>query len=432
MSSYMSWAAASAPQTQHSDVSMEDYYENVNSQLNSLPTSGPQTIPGSASIVNAMNRRVESLPPVISIAEPIANKPNTNKANNKEPVHRTRSRGKATTPPPPKEVKETRAEKAARTKAEKAEKAAAAAEKRAAANAAARAESESERVRLAVKFERILTSGTFDTDEAREAYLLSVFDGELPEELVGLSDYDLIAAATEMIVSKIMDGDIEESDISDMTGGANNARNYRNRRPPPINTGFNPRNTNNSRPNNLEVLALETPRTPRRGTRRNAPPNVRANRGAVLRRRRSRNNNRIAQPDFTVEERVLPRGATDAITWEVIEDGEEMVDIKMTDTYNSELEEPLYYTYDTYIGLHGKHPQSRRPIAATARFYTARIPPDNVSSSYGSNNTRSNRSNRSRRSRRSSTANTMPNSVANNISNMNAGSKRTRKNRKHK
>ena len=418
----MSWAAASAPTTQHSDVSMDDYYESVNAQLNNLPQSGPaQTLAGSDSIIAAMNRRIESLPPVITVSEPIRNK-----ANNKEPVHRTRSRGKATTPPPPKEVKETRAEKAARTKAEKAEKAAAAAEKRAAANAAARAETESERVRLAVKFERILTSGTFDTDEAREAYLLSVFDGELPEELVGLSDYDLIAAATEMIVTKIMDGDIEESDISDMTVGATNARNYLNRRPPPIHTAFN---TNNSMPNNLEVLALEAPRTPRRGTRRNAPPNVRANRGAVLRRRRSRNNNRIAQPDFTVEERVLPRGATDAITWELIKDGEEMVDIKMTDTYNSELEEPLYYTYDTYIGLHGKHPQSRRPITATARFYTARIPPENVNSVYGSNNTRSNRSNRrSTRSRRSSTANTMPNSM----SNVSGGSKRTRKNRKHK
>jgi hypothetical protein len=75
---------------------------------------------------------------------------------------------------------------------------------------------------------------------------------------------------------------------------------------------------------------------------------------------------------------VLPRGATDAITWELINDGEEMVDIKMTNTYNSELEEPLYYTYDTYIGLHGKHPQSRRPIAESARFYTARIPPSNA------------------------------------------------------
>ena len=428
MSSYMSWAAANAPPTQHSDVSMDDYtyYENVNAQLNSLPPTGPQTLPGSASIVNAMNRRIESLPSVISISEPIRNKPN-NKDNNKEPIHRTRSKGRATTPPPPKEVKETRAEKAARTKAEKAEKAAAAAEKRAAANANARAEKESERVRLAVKFERILTSGTFDSDEAREAYLLSVFDGELPEELVGLSDYDLITAATEMIVSKIMDGDIEESDISDMSGGANNNNsNYRSRRPTPINTGFNtfnPRNTNNFRPNNLEELALDAPRTPRRNTRRNAPSNVRANRRSLLRRNRSRNT--IRQPDFTVEERVLPRGSTDAITWELIKDGEEMVDIKMTDTYNSELIEPLYYTYETYRGLHGKHPQSRRPISATARFYTARIPPENINSSYGSNNTNNTRSTR-RPSRRPSRRHSNVNN------NMNGGSNRTRKNRKHK
>lgn len=376
--------------TQQSDVSMEDlrYYNNIGAQLNTLAQSGPaQTMPGSESIVTAMNRNIASLPPVISVAEP-------------EPVHRTRSRAKATTPPPPKEVKEvkevkeTRAQKAAKTKAEKAAKA-----------ANERAAAEAERVRLAVKFEKILTSGTFVDDEAREAYLLSVFDGEMPDELVGLTEYDLIAAATEMIVSRIMDGTIEESAISDMTGGANNNTNYRNRRPPAINT----RNRNNARQN----VNFNSPTTPNRRTRRNMG-NVRANRSAVLRRRRSRSTsrNRIHQPDFSVEERVLPSGATDAITWELIKDGDEMVDIKMTDTYNSELQEPLYYTYDTYIGLHGKHPQSRRPIAATARFYTARIPPENVNSSYGSNNTQ-------------------PTRRYSNI-NVNGGSKRTRKNRKHK
>ena len=424
MSSYMSWVAANAPPTQHSDVSMEDlaYYENLGHTLNVQPNS--------ASIARAaINDRIESLPAVISIPEPIAET---------APVYHTRSRTKAKAPNVVVAPKETKASKA---KTEKASKAAKAANARAAADA--------ERVRLALKFEKILTSGTFVDDDAREAYLLSVFDGELPEELTGLTDYDLITAATEMIVNKIMDGEVQESNISDMTGGANNNyRNYRNRRPPPINTNlnrnnnyrsrrppaintaFNPRNTNNARPNNLDVLALNAPVTPRRRTRRNSPPNVRANRGSLLRRRRSISNNEMRQPDFSVEERVLPRGATDAITWELIKDGEEMVDIKMTDTYNSELEEPLYYTYETYRGLHGKHPQSRRPIAASARFYTARIPPENVSSSYGSNtnntnnvsNTVSTRRHSRRTSRRPSTVNT----------NMNGGSKRTRKNRKHK
>ena len=353
MASYMSWAAANAPPTQHSDVSMEDlaYYENVGHILNVQPNS--------ASIAQAaINTRIESLPAVISIPEPIA------------PVYHTRSRTKAKAPNVPVAPKETKASKAKTEKASKASKA-----------ANARAAADAERVRLALKFEKILTSGTFVDDDAREAYLLSVFDGELPDELVGLTDYDLITAATEMIVNKIIDGEVEESNISDMSGGANN--NYRSRRPPPINTNFNPRNTNNTMPN-MNLLALNTPVTPRnRGTHRNAP-NVRAARRNTIRHRnrrgrsRSRSRNTIRQPNFSVEERVLPVGSIDAITDELIVDGEQMADIKMTDTYNSERREPLYYTYDTYRQLNGKHPHSRRPIAESARFYTARIPPSNA------------------------------------------------------